>query len=81
MWLNQKQKDIAVLPKPNLIVYIGRSQKMFLNLTLTPEIASKGPKKSHKTKKPKNQKQIMAELKTKNWVVFSHNQACKSSLF
>ena len=29
MWPNVKQKVRAVLPKPKLIVYIGRSQKSF----------------------------------------------------
>ena len=29
MWPNLKQKVKAVLPKPKLIVYIGRSQKVF----------------------------------------------------
>ena len=29
MWPNLKQKVKAVLPKPKLIVYIGRSQKTF----------------------------------------------------
>ena len=29
MWPNLKQKVRAVLPKPKLIVYIGRSQKRF----------------------------------------------------
>ena len=29
MWPNLKQKVRAVLPKPKLIVYIGRSQKSF----------------------------------------------------
>ena len=29
MWPNLKQKIKAVLPKPKLIVYIGRSQKSF----------------------------------------------------
>ena len=29
MWRNQKQKDRTVLPKRNLIVNIGRSQKVF----------------------------------------------------
>ena len=31
MWPNLKQKVRAVLPKPKLIVYIGRSQKSFQN--------------------------------------------------
>ena len=29
MWPNLKQKVRAVLPKPKLIIYIGRSQKSF----------------------------------------------------
>ena len=29
IWLTSKQKDRAVLPKPKLIVNIGRLQKMF----------------------------------------------------
>ena len=48
MWPNQKQKDRAVLPKPKLIVYIGRSQTKFLNLTQTPKTAPKGSKKGPK---------------------------------
>ena len=48
MWPKQKQKDRTVLPKPKLIVYIGKSTKMFLNLTQTPEIAPKGSKKCKK---------------------------------
>ena len=46
-----KIQDIAVLPKPKFIVYTGRSQIRFLNLTPTlkiapkdPNIAKKGPK-------------------------------------
>ena len=31
MWLNQKQKEMAVLPIPNLIVSIGRSKKVFVS--------------------------------------------------
>ena len=46
MWLNQKQKDRAVLPKPKLIDYIGRFQKLFLNLVPTPKNSPKGPKNS-----------------------------------
>ena len=41
---NQKQKDRAVLPKPKLIVYIDRSQKLFLNLIPIPKLALKDPK-------------------------------------
>ena len=51
MWENYKQKDRAVLPKPKLIVYFGRSQKKFLNLTPTPKIAPKGPKSAQKSPK------------------------------
>ena len=45
-----KQKDRAVLPKPNLIVYLGRSQKRFLNLTSTPKKVPKGPKSAKRPK-------------------------------
>ena len=45
---NQKQKVRAVLPKPKLMVYIGRSQKNFLNLNPTPKIAPKHPKSAKK---------------------------------
>ena len=31
MWLNQKRKDMSVLPIPNLIVSIGRSKKVFVS--------------------------------------------------
>ena len=48
MWLNKKQKDGAVLPKPKLIVYIGMSKKTFLNLITTPKLAPKGPKSAKK---------------------------------
>ena len=60
MWPNKKQKYGAVLPKPELTVYIARSQKRFLNLTPSPKIASKGPKSAKKTP-------IVAKLKTKRW--------------
>ena len=47
--------DRAVLPKPKLIDYISRFQKMFLNLTPTPNIAPKdkkiGPKGPKKCKR------------------------------
>ena len=50
------KKDMAVLPKPKLIVYIGRSQKVF-KLTSTTKIAPKDPKNA---KRDPN----VAELKT-----------------
>ena len=74
MQLNHKQKDGAVLPKPNSIVYIGRSQKQFLNLTPNPKIALKGINKSGK-KAP-----IMAKSKTNRRGCTSTNQSCKSFL-
>ena len=39
-----KTKNRAGLPKPKLIVYIGRSKKKFLNLTPTPKLVPKGSK-------------------------------------
>ena len=48
MWPNLKQKVRAVLPKPKLIVYIGRSPKKFLSLSPTPKIALKDPKNEKK---------------------------------
>ena len=44
MWPNLKQKVRAVLPKPKLIVYIGRSQKSF-RIGPHPEKSPEGPKK------------------------------------
>jgi len=44
-WLNSRQKDRAVLPNPKLIVKIGRLQKMFYKLILTPKIAPTVKKK------------------------------------
>ena len=58
MWPIQKQKDRAVLTKPKLIVYIGKSQK-------TAILASKGPKSAKKAP-------IMVKLKTKDGAVLSH---------
>ena len=71
MWLNKKQNDRAVLPKPKLIVYIGRSQKKFLNLTPSPKLALK---RSEKCQKGPNCSQIENK---KDGVVLSHNQSCK----
>ena len=45
---NQKRKDRAVLPKPKLIVYIGKSPKICMNLTTTLNIAPNGPKSGKK---------------------------------
>ena len=64
----------AAFPKPKLIVYIGKSQKSFFNLTPTPKIALKGPKGAKKAP-------IVAKIKTKDVAVLSHNQSCNSSLF
>ena len=49
MWPNLKQKVRAVLPKPKLIVYIGRLQNVF-EPDPDPKIAPKGQKKSPKSK-------------------------------
>ena len=56
--LNLNQKDRAVLPKPKLIVYIGKSPNIFMNLTPTRKIALKGPKSGKKAP-------IVAEIRTK----------------
>ena len=43
-----KPKDRAVFQEPELIVYIGRSQKKLFNLTPIKKKALKGPKKAKK---------------------------------
>ena len=59
MWPNSKQKVRAVPPKPKLIVYIGRSQKVF---ELDPN-----PKNSFKDSKSAKKAPIVAELKTQRY--------------
>ena len=71
---NQRQKYRAVPPKPKLIVYIGKSQKMFFEADLNPKKVPNGPKSAKKTP-------IVAQLKTKDGAVHSHNHSCNSSHF
>ena len=59
----KNKKDRAVLPKPKLIDFIGKFQKLVLNLTPPPIIVSKGHKiapKDHKiaSKRPKKVQKI-----------------------
>ena len=55
----------AVLPKPKLIDYIGRFQKLFLNLTTTPKLAPKDQKIAPKGLKSAKVAPNVAKLKAK----------------
>ena len=65
MWPNQKLKDRAILPKPKLIVYIVRSQKVFVPQP-NPQKGPEGPKKC------KKDVLIVAELKKKKMGLYFH---------
>ena len=79
-----KNKDRAVLPKPKLIDFIGKFQKMVLNLTPPRIIASKGHKiapNDHKIA-PKSPKKVqkrpkMGEIENKKKKIgmFFQNQS------
>ena len=53
---------------------IGKSQKMFFEADLNPKKVPNGPKSAKKTP-------IVAQLKTKDGAVHSHNHSCNSSHF
>jgi len=54
IWLYEKQKDRAVLPKQKLIVYISRFQKCVLDPKSSPngpkKLTPKGPKSAKRPK-------------------------------